>query len=278
MKLGMHLYELSRLRVALVLSVLLATLVALSSAYAINLLPPGLQPKALRMSAASTHVLVDDPKSALLNQGVGSAQLDQMTQRALLLGNVMATSVPVRQYIARRAGVPEQVIEMSSPLTPLYPRPIADNPQDQRRTTDLIRSNNEYRIAVKANPTAPILDIYTEASSVKMATALANAAVDGLRDYLAANAQSEGVPANDQARLEQLGRAQGGSVTGGVNVEVATLVFLFVFALSCVASLAVARILRGWRLAADAKKLATASNESNGRVRSTSELQRATAR
>jgi hypothetical protein len=274
MKLGIHLYELSRLRWALLLSFVLAAAISVSTAYKITVLPPGLHPKAMAMSAASTHVLVDSRNSVLLNLGVGADQLDQMTQRALLVGNVMA-SIPVRQYIADRAGVPEQAIQMTSPLTPLYPRPIADDPQSHRSTTDLLKSNNQYRINIKSNPTVPILDIYTEASSPKTAVALANATVAGMRDYLATIAETQHVPPRAQVHLDQLGTAQGGSVTGSVNVEVATLLFLFVFALSCVASLVVARVLKGWRLGAETRQMATATAATNGKAPSNGELHRA---
>jgi hypothetical protein len=273
MKFGMHLYELWRLRIGLVVSLVLAFLVSLSSAYSIS--PSGVRPRALGMSTASTHVLVDNPQSVLLNLGLGATQLDEMSQRALLLGNVMS-SLPVRQYIASRAGVPAQALQISSPVTPQYPRPLATDPQNTPTTTDLIHSNNEYRIDVEANPTVPILDIYTEASSVTTAKKLANAAVDGLRDYLAALGAREGVTQAEQVRLEQLGSAQGGTVTGGVNLEVALLSFLFVFALASVASLVIARVVRGWRLSAAAEK-AQAASESLGRFRENHKRERATA-
>lgn len=272
MKLGIHLYELWRLRVGLVLSLVFALLISLSTAYNISLLPPRLEQRAMALSAASTHVLVDNPKSVLL-YGVGTDQLDQMSQRALLMGNVMA-SIPVRQYIARRAGVPENLIQVSSPLTPAYPRPIANGTSNQPSTTDLLRSNNQYRINIKANPTVPILDIYTEASSVKTADTLANAAVAGLRDYLASVAQTQAIPAAQQVRIQQLGAAQGGTVTGSVNAEVAALVFFFVFALSSVASLVVARVVRGWRLSAEARKPATPANGTNGTALTNGEIER----
>lgn len=277
MKFGTHLYELWRLRVGLVVSLVLAVLVSLSTAYRISLFPPGLHSRALEMSAASTHVLVDDPRdSVVLDLGVGSAELDQMSQRALVLANVMA-SLPVRSYIARRAGVPAQVIQVSPPLTAQNPLPIAGDPHNQRKTTDLVRSNNQYRISIKANPTVPIIDVYSEASSVRTAKALANGAVGGLRDYLRDVARGQGVPTSRQPRLEQLGRAEGDGVTGAVNVEVAILVFGFVFALSSAATLGLARVRRGWRLSRGPGRLRTAPPATNGAAHLTDdELHRAT--
>jgi hypothetical protein len=279
MKFGIHLYELWRSRVGLVLSLVFAVAISLTTAYRVTLFPPGLRPKAMEMSAATTHVLVDSPNSVLLHLGVDADQLDEMSQRALLVGNLMGTS-PVEQYIARRAGVPAPLIQVSPPLTPAYPRPIAGNPQTTRRTTDLVHSNNQYRINVKWNPTVPWLDIYTEASNVNTAEALANAAVDGTRDYLEAVAASQRVPADQQVRLDQLGLAVGGSVTSGVNVEVAVLVFLFVFALSSAATLVIARVVRGWRLSAEANKPGPGNNDNgtSGKAASGRDIERLLAR
>jgi hypothetical protein len=246
MRLGRHLRELSGLRVGVVVSLVLASFVAISSAYRISPFPPSVTPRALGMAAASTHVLVDSQSPALLDLRQGADQLTSMTQRALLLGNVMA-SLPVREYIARRSGIPAQLIQVTAPVTPQYPRAIVD-PAHQPQMTDILRSNNQYRIDVKTNPTVPMIDVYSEASNAATAVTLANAAVDGLRDYLTTLAQSQHVPVAAQVRLEQLGRAQGASVTGGLQVEVVSLVFLFTFALSCTATVFIARVIRGWRL------------------------------
>ena len=254
MKLGIHLYELWRLRVGLVVAVVLATMVSLATAYRVSIAPPGLHPRMMGMAAASTHVLVDNPKSVLLDLGQGASQLQDISQRALLLGNVMA-SLPVREYVARSSGVPAGLIQVTSPLTPQYPRPIADDPQNQRAVTDLLSSNDQYRINIKANPTVPILDIYTEASTVKTAKALANGAVSGLREYLAGVSLNGGIPAGSQVRLVQLGAAQGSGVTGAVNVEVAVLAWMFTFMLASLANLMIARMTRGWRLSQEVERL-----------------------
>jgi len=244
MKLGIHMHELWRTGWGLAASLLLASFVALSSAYKIGL-PPKLEPRSFATASASTHVLVDAPSSILLDLRENAGQLDQLTKRTVLLGNVMA-SLPVRTYIAQRAGLPIQRIEMSAPTTVQYPVAIADSGK-QRRTTDILRSNDEYRIDVKSNPTVPILDVYAQARSPKIAAALANGAVDGLRDYLSAAATTQGTPASQQVQLTQLGRATGGELTGGLRGEVLGLVFLLAFGLSSAASLVVARVVRGWR-------------------------------
>jgi hypothetical protein len=246
MQLGMHLRELWRVPLGLPISFMVALLVTLTFTYRISVLPPGLEPRTHEVATASAHVLVDTPKSTVLDLRQGTLEFDAMTNRALLLGNVMA-SVPVREYIARRAGVPADAIRATTPTTREYPRAIAD-PENRRRPSDILRPTDEYRLKISANPTVPILDVYSQAPTAEASTELADAAVDGLRDYLATIARTQGVPKSRQVRLEQLGRARGGVINDGVNLTVAVLSFLFVFALSCAAVLFLSRVRRGWRI------------------------------
>jgi hypothetical protein len=259
MQLGMHLRELCRVPFGLAISCMVALFVALTITYEIDVLPPGLEPRTHEMATASAHVLVDTPKSTVLDLRQGTLEFEGMTNRAVLLGNVMA-SVPVREYIARRAGVPADRIRATTPTTPEYPRAIAD-PENRRRTSDILRSTDEYRLKISANPTVPVLDVYSQAPTADASKQLANAAVDGLRDYLATIARTQGIPESRQVRLEQLGRARGGVINGGVNLTVAALSFLFVFALSCAAVLFLSRVRRGWRISNQTESLERARAE-----------------
>jgi hypothetical protein len=246
MQLGVHLRELWHIRFGVPIALLVALFVTLPTAFHVSLLPPKLQSRSLEIGTASTHVLVDTPRSAILDLRQGTYAFESMTNRAVLLGNVMA-SLPVREFVARRAGVPAHLIRTTTPTTPEEPRPLAD-PDNRRRTSDILRATDDYRLKISANPTVPVLDIYAQAPTAKASQALANGAVDGLRDYLAYVARTEGVARDNQVRLQQLGRARGGVINGGVRVELALLSFVFVLALSSVAVLYVSRVRSGWRL------------------------------
>jgi hypothetical protein len=67
-----------------------------------------------------------------------------------------------------------------------------------------------------------------------------------MRDYLRDLGDSQQIPLNQRVDLEQLGHAKGGLIDRGVNVEVAALSFLLVFAASSLAVLFVSRVRRGW--------------------------------
>lgn len=77
---------------------------------------------------------------------------------------------------------------------------------------------------------------------------MANAAVDELKAYLAGLASSQTTPANDQIRIEQLGRARGMVINPGVKYQVALLLFIVTFLLACATTIFISRIRAGWRV------------------------------
>jgi hypothetical protein len=247
MQLGRHLRELWRLRLGLAAAVALAALAALWSVGSISLLPPGLSSRDLEMAAASTRVLVDAPTSTVLDLSVDVNNFQSITNRALLVGNVMA-SQPVRRYIGDRARVDPAILQVASPVTPDFPRPLASS--GKKSTSDLLKTPGEYRLSIQANPTAPILDVYAQAPTAESAELLANGAVDGMKDYLRDLGAEQGVPVSRQVQLEQLGRAKGGVINEGVSVKVALLSFFLVFAACSVTVLFIARVRQGWQLEA----------------------------
>ncbi len=244
MQLGIYLHELWERKVGLAIAVVLAILVAARIGFGATFLPPRIDANSVELASASTHVLVDTPQSSVIDLRQNTYNLSELSNRALLLGNVMA-SLPVRDYIAREAGIPANLIRVSPPLTPEQPRAIADSAH-QPKSSDILKSPDEYRLSVQANPTVPVVDIYTEAPNGAAAVNLADSSVRGLRDYLAVLAQRNGTPTANQVKLVQLGGAEGGTVNPGGGIQIAIVAFLLVFAASCVGVLALARIRRGW--------------------------------
>jgi hypothetical protein len=249
---GRHLRELSRLRLGLLVSLLIGLLAAVWSVNEISLLPPKLTPRSLELATAFTQVVVDTPDSAILDLRQGTDDIQALKNRALLVGNVMG-SPPVRMYIAKRAQLPVGALQVVTPRTPQAPRPRAEVGQ-KKGPGDLLKSTDQYRLDIQANPTVPVLDVYAQAPTAASAKQLANAAVDGLGDYLDELATKDKTPRASQVRLTQLGHARGEVLNKGVDVQVALLAFLAAFALSCLATIALARLIRGWRLAGDVEQ------------------------
>lgn len=255
MGLGIRLRELWQLRIGVAVSLLPALAAATWSVAHVSLVPPRLEPRSLEMAAASTHVLVDTPTSAVLDLRQDTYVLENLTNRTVLLGNVMANG-SVREYIARRAQVPVDALQIAVPLTPDQPRALV-GPDNERHTTDLLESTDQYRLNIEANPTVPVMDVYAQAPTARAAGDLANAAVDGLRAYLADLATSRRTPTSSQITLTQLGRAQGSVINEGTDEQVALLTFFITLAVSLATVVFVARIRAGWRLAGLAERPAS---------------------
>lgn len=249
MALGRKLHELWRLRLGLTISVTLALLAGLWSVDSISL-SSGLKSRHLTTSTASASALVEGRYSAVLDIQAATGNFPALTGRALLVANVMASEA-ARSFIARYARVPADAIRIASPVTPLAPRPLS-RPGSRASTSDIFRSPDEYRLSVHSNPTVPEIDVYATAPSRGAAARLADGAIQGTAAYLRTLGAQEGVPAGQQVRLRQLGRADAAEIDGGASLRLAVLAFGVVLGLCCATTLFVARLRLGWRLASPA--------------------------
>lgn len=245
MRLGMYMRELWRSKVGLTIALLMALLVVARVNLGIGLIPPSIEHRSLETASASTSVLIDTPRSTLIDLSQDVYQISSLSTRAVILGNVMA-SQPVREFIARRVGIDPGSIEAAGPRTPEQPRAIA-GPESQPQVSDIAGRPDEYRLSIQVNPTVPILDIYSEAPDPAAAEDLADGAVDGLRDYLNAVAGGqEATVANQPIELQQLGRAHGSVINEGAGLTVSLMVFVAAFFVSSAIVLLAARVRRGW--------------------------------
>lgn len=247
--------KLWHMKVGVVVSLALAAVAAVWSVQEISLSPFKLTSRSLEMATASTHVVIDTPDSALLDLRQDTYSLEGLRNRTVLLGNVLA-STQVQTDIARRAHVPIETLRVQAPLTREQAAPPVDS-ENARHTTDILKSTDQYRLNLQANVTVPMLDIYAQTPTADSAAALANAAVDELRAYIAHLAASQQTPAKDQIRLVELGRAKGVVINKGINWQVALLAFLLTFGISCSTVIFIARVRAGWRQAALSERVAS---------------------
>lgn len=226
-------------------SLLVGVIASAVSVYKVHLLPPRLQPRALEIGAASTTVLIDTPRSEVVNLSATSDDFGSLQVRADLLGNLMATD-PVKAYIARLAGIAPAQIDADAPITANVPQTLIE-PGSGAAATDILASADHYKLQIQADPEVPVLHIYTQAPSAAGALRLASASVQGLRDYLHQLDISQKVDPATQVRLEVLGVPQGGVVNGGVAIQIALLTFVTAFALAYCGILAASRVRMAWR-------------------------------
>ncbi len=220
------------------------------------------KPRALDMATAWTSMMVDNPKPTLLDLTQDTYSLEALSDRAVVLGTVMANG-PLREAIARRAGVPAHVLRVDAPLTPIQPRVPVERGKE-KKTSDILRSTDQYRLHLEVDPTVPVLDVYSQAPSARMAEQLADAAVAAAREYIDQLGVAEGTPERYRIHVRQLGRAHGEVINPGVRWQVAFLAFSLTFGLGCAVLITLSWIGDGWRMARLADKPADAREGARG--------------
>jgi hypothetical protein len=197
----------------------------------------------LRVSAATTRVLVDLPRPAVPDLRSTASDFGSLTTRAELLGNLMSSD-PVLRHIGRRAKLPPDQIAAIPVVTSEVDRVFREAGSEERAGR-LLLAEKPYRLEVQAKPTLPVLDMYAQAPTTPEAERLANGAVTGLRDYLRGLARRQGFEPGAGVRLKQLGPARGGVISSRGGPKVAALTFLVAFALTACLLMLLMQLRRG---------------------------------
>ena len=196
----------------------------------------------LQVAAATTHAFVDYPDPSIVDARALPQHEAALQQRAELYGRLIATT-PLLKRIADRAGVPHDQISAVARTT----APVAitlTQPSSEERASQIQDSRMPYRLELQADPVEPILAVYSQAPSVDEAERLGDATVLGLRDYLRDLAGRQGFPESKQARVSQLGAAQGAVVSGHATLLIGGLTFLVAFGLTFAGLWALVRLRR----------------------------------
>jgi O-antigen ligase/polysaccharide polymerase Wzy-like membrane protein len=188
----------------------------------------------LQVSAAATQAMVDSPSPSLVQRRALPQDVATLVKHAELVGRTMVTQ-PVLDRIADRAGIPRDQFDGVGRTTAFVPLALTE-PGSEQRASEIEWSRHRYRLEVQANPTTPQLEIYAQAPTTPEALRIVDAAVEGMRDYLRALGETQGVGESRLVQLRQLGAARGGPVTGGAAPTIAVLTFMVAFAL-CLAAL-----------------------------------------
>jgi hypothetical protein len=233
MRLGIRLRRLWHLRTGVAACAALALLMAVWSVAKVSLSPPGLVSRGHVVAAASLGAEIDTSKSSLVDLREDTSNLDLLTKRAVLIGSVIA-SLPVRQAIARRAGVPLGDLQINPPLTLAIPATAV--------------GGRETSITLRASATVPLLDIDARATSRRTAERLADATVGETQAYLAQVAASGKATEAARLRLVPLGHAKGSEIRKPVALQTPLLAFIVTFGIACATLIFITRVLADLRL------------------------------
>jgi hypothetical protein len=244
-----------------VLGVVLALLAALLSVYRISLAPPSFQSRTNVFAAASTQILVDTPGSAFADL---KSNIEPLDTRASVFARFLASPSAIK-LIARKAHLPADAIDAAGPYDLNVPT-FSQGPTAEKRSTQIVGERALYRLRFENNPDLPIISVFAQAPGKDEAVALASAAPAALRDYIERLQLEQDTPADRQVEIRALGRATGGVVNAGANIQIATLVFIAVLVGWCMLLIPANTIARGWREIGDPADSATnGGSAGNGR-------------
>ena len=212
--------------------------------YHISLMPPGLHKRGLAIGAASTEILVASPN---LSVGGGSYQYNSAINQGTLLGNVMV-SEPVLSQIANAMGVPVARIQATAPMTANVPRSLVQ-PGGGATATAILKSPEQYKLEIQADPSVPILHVYTQAPTAALAIKMASVAVTGVQNYVRRLEVKQNIPSSDLVQTHQLGPVRGGVANPGASKQIAVLAFFGCFGISLWLLTLFQKVRRGWLVA-----------------------------
>jgi hypothetical protein len=145
---------------------------------------------------AHSQILVDSARPGVLAVGYGQAYFSDLGSAPLLLENLIA-SAPVREQIARRAGLPAGELGVialdSTVLATVQPPPT-----------------EPVLVQLAGRPTIPMLDLEASAPTEAQAVRVANATYAAIKSYLDGPGRSSAF----KLRVTRLGAPVGSSVSG----------------------------------------------------------------
>jgi hypothetical protein len=221
-----------RLRLVVVLMGVLSLIAGLSVAFKL----PSLETRRYEVGVATAKVLVDTPKSQVVE--VAPKGSETLGVRANLLANLMVDGA-LKAEIAKRAGIATDDLEgivasQADPGSVVAPR----DPRGPSLTT---------RVTASADGDLPFIEIEARAPDAAGASKLAGAAVDGLTAYLDAKAAEEKVAAASRLRVTGLGEPQVGVEVHGPGMPMALALTIFLFLGGCAAILGLFAVIRAWK-------------------------------
>ncbi len=238
---------------------LVAAIAATLSVYQADLFPPSLTSRTNVFATGSSEMLVDTPASAFADL---STDLTQLDTRASVFARFLASPALVT-LIGRKAHLPADAIEAQGPYDLNLPV-INQEPTAEQRSSQIIGEGALYRLRFENNPTLPIISVFAQAPTQGEALALARAAPAALRAYVDRLQARQHTPDSSRVEIRALGKATGGVVNEGANVQIGALVFLVVFAGWCMLLVPAHNVARGWRQAGNPDRPPAGKAGANG--------------
>jgi len=218
-----------RRRVWVVVGVIVANLVAYSSAFKLTF-PPSFEPRTFVYGAASTTLFLDAGLSPLLNI---ETDIDPLATRAEIFTRLVESEPVIRRIEAAGGFEPGSVVvagRIASAAT--FTRSSRESAAEQR-AAEVAGEDGVKRLLFANEDGLPVLSLYATAPTAEEAIRLADAGARGLIGYVKALPNRGSGPAATRINFRQLGAARGGLVNQGASVPFAILVFIGVLGIWC---------------------------------------------
>jgi hypothetical protein len=231
--------DLWRTRAAVALIAVVAVLAAIAVTCRVTF-PGKIESRRYHVGVATTRILVDTPSSQVV--AVSPKGSDTLGMRANLIASLMVDGV-FKAAIAKRAGVaPDKLKGIAENDDAADAAPDGPLP---KRDVDVLKTRV---IQDTDGNQLPIIEIEAHAADAASAGRLANAAIEGLRDYLDTQAATEQVPDARRLRVSGLGAASESDIARGPGLVVGVGIGMLVLFMGCGLLLGGVRLLRTWRM------------------------------
>jgi hypothetical protein len=202
------------------LVLVLAFVLAFLTIYKLSPSSPYVEKRQREFAVAKGEVLIDTPKSALID---GSQDPRLPSNFAATYALFLKTNA-ARTQIGAQLGLPPGAVAASGPFTELVGREIIR--RDLPTAAAIKPSERKHRIVLDYYGDRPVLTIYAQAPTTPEARALVEATIATLTKHVTTSERVSNVPDDVRATIRPLGVRNGGVVNPGINVQLAAIVFL----------------------------------------------------
>jgi len=233
--------ELRARRRAVACVAVLAILAGGAIGYNLTSFPP--KSKQYAVGTGSAQVLIDTPQSQLV--AVNPPGSITIGTRAVLLANLMVNGT-IKNLIAQQAGLaPGRLYGIAESGTDAGSAPTSISTGVPPARGYVLTTNVLSDTALDSSPAGselPIIDIETQAPDAAGAARLANAAVAGLQQYVASQANADGLSASQRLLVKSFAAVQAAETTRGAGTGTVLVIALVVFVGGCALILLIPRL------------------------------------
>lgn len=236
-----------RHRIWLVPVVVAAAIAMLAVAYRVSVVPPALGSRSLAYGSASSQILIQPSQPGALAKVTAT---DIVTTQQASIYAALLRSQPVRRQIGRNAHLPWQSIAVEGNTNPSSEAEGASRETNSsQRSAELVARGRAFEVFFNMQPEVPIINLYAEASTARVAQKLVTAAGNGLASYVAMLQKRNGTEPWQRVELVKLGLPEAGTVGSGANWALAVVAGFLVFGIGCLLIVLIPRFLLALRQA-----------------------------